>query len=476
MTSTMFVPLVLALAAVPLCADTGDEVVFRSDVSLVRVDAQVLDHDNRAITGLRPEDFILRDDGKPQPIRSFAREEMPVDLIFLLDVSASMRPHVQRIADAAHDALRVMGKDDRIAIMVFDRSTRVRMQFRSGTDNALREFDNLLRQETFNGGTDITRGLVDAANYMAKSARREARRAIVVLTDDQTERDRDEAKVSRALVKADAVLSALIAPDAMAGRNYPGGGGGYPGGGRRRGGGGYPGGGGIGGPLGGIIFGRRGGGYPGGGYPGGGGGGYPGGGGGPTIGGGPHTQSAGTSQIAKDSGGDSLPVDDASALETTLARIRQRYALYFNVPPGVKPGQERNIEVALADTTRNRYPNADIRYRHVYMTPDGSGTTAVASSQRGTQSAPAVEATEVAVEPVTSGAGTSTAGASVPKRRPAVSEPSSHSGPIQPGDDNSGWRKAEDPAPAEPAAQTDNKDSTPPASGGWRKVKPGEQP
>src|SRR5258708_35496839 len=81
------------------------EVVFRSDVSLVRVDAQVVDRDNRAITGLRVSDFVLREDGRVQQIRNFASESLPVDVLLLLDVSGSMRPHVQRIADAAHQAL-----------------------------------------------------------------------------------------------------------------------------------------------------------------------------------------------------------------------------------------------------------------------------------------------------------------------------------------------------------------------------------
>src|ERR1017187_4566019 len=132
----------------------GDEkVVFRSDVALMRVDAQVVDRGNRAITGLTREDFILRDEGHKQEIRNFASEDMPLDVLFLLDVSASMRPHVQRIADAAHQALTVLGEDERMAIMVFDTSARVRMPFRKGRANVEREFDNLLRQETFRGGT-----------------------------------------------------------------------------------------------------------------------------------------------------------------------------------------------------------------------------------------------------------------------------------------------------------------------------------
>ena len=340
-------------------ASPDDEVVFRSDVSLLRVDAQVVDTGNRAITHLHAEDFVVREEGREVTVRNFASEEMPVDVLFLLDVSASMRPHVQRIADASGDALAVLGKDDRMGIMVFDRATRIRLLLSSSRQDVRSEFDRLLRQEHFNGGTDITRAMLDAADYMRNHGRRDARRAIVILTDDQTEFDRDEAAVSRALTRADAVLCALIAPDAMQNR--------YPGGGQRRvGGPGI----GMGGPMGGIILPRSGGGPYGGG----------------NRGGGmnrPHTQSAGTSEIARDSGGDSMSVNDASALEETLLRLRQRYALYFNLPDGVKPGEERNIQVDLTPAARRRFSDAEVRYRRVYMTGGGTADTAPVHVTRG---------------------------------------------------------------------------------------------
>ena len=363
----------LVACFVPAIAD--DDVVFRSDVSLVRVDAQVVDGGNRAITHLNAEDFILREEGRAVPIRNFASENLPVDILFLLDVSASMRPHVERIADASGQALTVMGKDDRMGIMVFDRSTRVRLAFSSSRSEVQREFDRLLSQERFNGGTDITNAMLDAAGYIRREGRREARRAIVILTDDQTQLERDDAAVSRALTRADAVMCALIAPDAMQNRRYPGGG-------QRR--GTWGGGPGVGGPLGGIILGPRGGG----GRSGGSGGGM----------GGSRTHSAGTAQIARDSGGDSMSVDDASALEETLSRIRQRYALFFHLPVDVRPGQERNIEVDLTPAARRRFADAEVRYRRVYMTPDGGAspppTTVTSAPRDGVTSRPTASAVE----------------------------------------------------------------------------------
>jgi hypothetical protein len=471
--------------SIPLAA-AEEEITFRSDVSLVRVDAQVVDRNNRAIMGLKPEDFVLTEDGQKQQIRHFESEDMPVDVLLLLDVSGSMQPHIERLSEAAHQAMLVLGRGDRVGVMVFDRQTRLRLPFRNNLDLVERELGLVLSQETFDGGTDITRGMLDAANYLAKEGRKEARHAIVILTDDQTERDRDDEGVLRSLARADAVMSALIAPDALGGRYGGGGGrGGVGGGGWPRGGGmggGWPGGG-MGGPLGGIILGRRG---P---Y-----GGMGGGGNGPVIMTRARTKSAGTEEIAKRSGGDSLRVDDASALETTLMRLRQRYALHFNLPEGVQPGQERNIQVELSDAARRRYPGSEVRYRRSYVGQDGN---------RSSEPVMISKTPSTSRQPAASPSASSSDDRPVQRRRPAVNEDGSavdkyETKPIptdrSTGNSSSGgWRRADEPAP--PSAATVPADAAPapvlqneperqpqvqpqaqPQQGGWRRVKPGEQP
>jgi hypothetical protein len=318
--------------------------------------------------------------------------------------------------------------------MVFDRVTRVRSSFRTNRTEVEHELDRMLQQESFRGGTDITRALYDAADYIRREGRRDARRAVVIVTDDQTGGNRDEAGVSRALERADAVLSALIAPDMSrryGGSRYPGNGGG-------------PGIGG-GGPLGGIILGRR---SP-----------YPGGGGrGPNYGG--NTQSAGTSEIARDSGGDSMSVDDAYGLQNTLQRLRQRYALYFYLPTGVRPGEERSITVDLADAANRRYPGAAVRYRRVYLSPDGSKSNGDSTVISRRQNAPGPDTGESDGPPTL-------------RRRPAVSD-ASNDGP------RVSITGAAPAPPAPPAPQSAAAPATPAAAPappppaaprrGWRRV------
>jgi hypothetical protein len=251
-----------------------------------------------------------------------------------------MRPHVERISTAAHDALRVLGDEDRMAIMVFDTNARIRMGFRGGHSDITRGLSDVLNQERFNGGTHITRAMISAAEYVQREARPNARRAIVILTDDGSQDARDDAGVGRALSRADAVLSFLRAPEIF--DQQHGRGAGRPGGGRIPGGTTWPGGGwpGTGGPV--ILGGggRRG--APGG------------------VGPQSRNHSAGTADIARDSGGDTFSIDDASALEETLLRLRQRYALHFN-----SADAQSSILLDLTDAARRRYADAEIRYRRV---------------------------------------------------------------------------------------------------------------
>ena len=56
-----------------------------------------------------------------------------------------------------------------------------------------------------------------------------------------------------------------------------------------------------------------------------------------------------------------MPVDGAYALQSTLERIRQRYALYFSLPADARQGQQRTISVELDSAALRRYPYGEVR-------------------------------------------------------------------------------------------------------------------
>ena len=192
-----------------------------------------MDRDNRELRALKPAILsCARKAGRNRSTTS-ASENMPVDVLLLLDVSASMRPHIERIASAAHDAFRALRPEDRVGIMVFDRSTG--LGCRSGAAN---------RTWSASSNLCFARKISVAARISPADARRRrlcrtrgaARRAPCHRhRDRRSDRvNRDEDAVSHALVHADAVLSALIAPDAMRNRSGHSGGRREPGVGRSR--------------------------------------------------------------------------------------------------------------------------------------------------------------------------------------------------------------------------------------------------
>src|ERR1700722_19936416 len=97
---------------------------FKTGVSDVRVDVQVTEGD-KLIKDLTKTDFAVTDEGQTQSIVSFAHGDEPVTLILLLDVSGSMQKYIDQISMEAREALDHLRPGDRVALMVFAKSTAV---------------------------------------------------------------------------------------------------------------------------------------------------------------------------------------------------------------------------------------------------------------------------------------------------------------------------------------------------------------
>jgi hypothetical protein len=115
-----------------------------------------------------------------------------------------------------------------------------------------------------------------------------------------------------------------------------------------------------------------------------------------------------------------MSVDQASALEDTLTRLRQRYALHFYLPEGARAGQERQVAVNLSPTALRRYPDAEVRYRRTYVAPESNDS----SPSEVTSASPSQDQPNVAA--ATSPDADQPAPAPKPRRR--VSDPNSGSG------------------------------------------------
>ena len=76
---------------------------FKSGVELINVTAMVSDTSGRFVPGLLKEDFLVYEDGVPQPVTHFSAERVPVSLGIVLDTSGSMAGEKIRAALTALD-------------------------------------------------------------------------------------------------------------------------------------------------------------------------------------------------------------------------------------------------------------------------------------------------------------------------------------------------------------------------------------
>jgi VWFA-related protein len=153
----------------------------------------------------------VADEGQPQSIVSFAHGDEPVTLILLLDVSGSMQKYIDEISMEAREALDHLRPGDRVALMVFAKSTAVAQDFSDNLAETARNIGGAVKNWDVGSSTMINSAVMDAAHYMDKHAGPGGRRAILILTDNLSTSYRlTDGQVIRELNKADTVMNAII--------------------------------------------------------------------------------------------------------------------------------------------------------------------------------------------------------------------------------------------------------------------------
>jgi VWFA-related protein len=112
-----------ARAQTPTPPMEGPTTTLTVDVRIVSLEAIVRDKKGNIIQGLTKDDFELRLDGKPWPIRYFAADNtLPLTLGLMVDTSGSMTLHTQDEQLAAADFLESMlgRQQDRAFLVRFD--------------------------------------------------------------------------------------------------------------------------------------------------------------------------------------------------------------------------------------------------------------------------------------------------------------------------------------------------------------------
>src|SRR6266478_3154780 len=164
------------------------ESVVRVNTELVTLNVRVIDRNNRPIDNVRQEEFRVFEDGEPQPIEFFTREEVPITYGLAVDTSGSLRSQLQSVIDAAKAIITSNKRGDETFLERFISSDKIEtvQDFTADKELLLDGLDNLYVE---GGQTAVIDGVYLAAEHVAEYKKGDAndrrRRALIVITDGE---------------------------------------------------------------------------------------------------------------------------------------------------------------------------------------------------------------------------------------------------------------------------------------------------
>lgn len=157
---------------------------FAIGSELVLVDVQVLDRKTGvARDGLKPADFELREAGEAREILQFGRDEHPLSVVLLFDLTDSVRPILKRLAEEARSALGGLRAEDEVAVMVYSGSAALVDGFTLDRDRTRGSIERAARMKSPEAAF-FNEALWQAAKTIERDSRAGSRRVVVWLTDN----------------------------------------------------------------------------------------------------------------------------------------------------------------------------------------------------------------------------------------------------------------------------------------------------
>jgi VWFA-related protein len=217
MAGRLFCAAVAALAfitAAPLLGQQDPQVRFKAGVDLVSVSATVTDANGRFVRNLKRDDFVVFEDGVPQPISYFSNERVPVSLGIDLDTSGSMVGEKIRAAQGALSRFleALLGPDDEVFLYRFS-TEPVLVQDWTTDRNRLRYLLGRLEPR----GETVLYDTVAASIPIAQKGHHR-KKALVIISDGNDTNSETSVGTVRQLIRESEVLVYAVGID---GRGEP---------------------------------------------------------------------------------------------------------------------------------------------------------------------------------------------------------------------------------------------------------------
>jgi VWFA-related protein len=160
--------------------------VFHSDVEEVLLHATVIDDKQRMVTNLDQNAFAIFEDGKPQVIKSFRHEDIPISLGIVIDNSGSMREKRAKVTKAAINLVRASNPQDEVFVVNFSDEYYLDQPF----TNKINLLQDALEKYETRGGTALYDAIVASADELKKHGKLQ-KKILFVVTDGEDDASRE---------------------------------------------------------------------------------------------------------------------------------------------------------------------------------------------------------------------------------------------------------------------------------------------
>ena len=160
--------------------------VFHSEVQEVVLHATVIDDKQRIITDLGQNAFTVFEDGKPQVIKSFRHEDIPISLGIVIDNSGSMREKRAQVVKAAINLVRASNPNDEVFVVNFSDEYFLDQPF----TNKINLLQTALEKYETRGGTALYDAVVASAEELKKHGKLQ-KKILFVVTDGEDDASRE---------------------------------------------------------------------------------------------------------------------------------------------------------------------------------------------------------------------------------------------------------------------------------------------
>lgn len=186
---------------------------FRTSAQLVNVTVTVTDDNGRFVPGLRKEDFLVYEDGKPVAVTHFDNERVPVSLGLVMDTSGSMAGEKMASAKSAVERFLYALLDQKDEVFLYQFESQATLVQDWTTDR--RAVSRALGRIQARGGTALYDAAAESVPMAQSGAQR--KKAVVIISDgNDTSSQIDVASVQQ-LIRETEVLVYAIGIDAGGG-------------------------------------------------------------------------------------------------------------------------------------------------------------------------------------------------------------------------------------------------------------------